>query len=109
MPSASHPERPHRLAAIAQHLVVKELFQRCIRINGRLARRSELATVHTEDHCDMIMSLENVGPEGYSFGADTCVTSAATAPPLATPRDREGQVAFSGRRRRWPWPQPSSL
>ena len=83
MPSASHPERPHRLAAIAQHLVVKELFQRCIRINGRLARRSELATVHTEDHCDMIMSLENVGPEGYSFGADTCVTYAATAPPLA--------------------------
>eukprot|EP00291_Cryptomonas_curvata_P024704 CAMPEP_0172165764 /NCGR_PEP_ID=MMETSP1050-20130122/8599_1 /TAXON_ID=233186 /ORGANISM="Cryptomonas curvata, Strain CCAP979/52" /LENGTH=76 /DNA_ID=CAMNT_0012836283 /DNA_START=30 /DNA_END=257 /DNA_ORIENTATION=+ len=43
----SHPERPHRLCAIYQHLVAAGLTRRCVEVAGTECSREEVLLAHT--------------------------------------------------------------
>ncbi|KAA0172293.1 hypothetical protein FNF27_06092 [Cafeteria roenbergensis] len=70
-PRAPHVERGDRLACVAQHLVAKGLFQRCVRTPSRPARRDEIKLCHSEEHLAQVDSLRAVDETGRRLGADT--------------------------------------
>ena len=73
-PAGTHPERPDRLRAIAQHLVATGLLQRCKRLACRPVEDAELAGVHEGDYRAMINSLDRLVDTGggeLHFGSDT--------------------------------------
>jgi len=59
-----HPERPERLAAIAQELEARGLVDRCVRIDPVAARRDQIRRVHDDDY---VARLEDICFRGKSY------------------------------------------
>ena len=84
-PRSSHPERPDRTRAIAQHLLATGILARCVRVPARFATPEELQLVHSEPHVVAMGSLAEAvrAADGdLHFGSDTFANSATASAAL---------------------------
>ena len=72
----SHPERPHRIAAMYQYLQDLGLARRCINISGTECTQEEVLRVHSLPHWQEVQGTNARAKEqggGGQVGSDTSI------------------------------------
>ncbi|KAI9321337.1 hypothetical protein BX666DRAFT_2072215 [Dichotomocladium elegans] len=65
-----HPESPHRIYVIYKELKRDGYLDYCERINSRCATKEEVLRVHTEDHYNMMKSLQSMDEQALAALTD---------------------------------------